>query len=62
MNRLFTYIAESRAELTKVNWPNRQTTVQLTILVIVFSLVLAAFIGGLDYLFSIGLQRLIVKG
>jgi preprotein translocase SecE subunit len=62
MNRLFTYIAESRAELTKVNGPNRQTTVQLTILVIVFSLVLAAFIGGLDYLFSIGLQRLIVKG
>jgi preprotein translocase subunit SecE len=62
MNRLFTYIAESRAELTKVNWPNRQTTVQLTILVIVFSLVLAAFIGGLDYLFSFGLQRLIVKG
>lgn len=62
MNRLIAYFRESRAEVSKVTWPNRQKTVRLTGMVIVFSLILSAFIGGVDYLFLEGLQTLILKG
>jgi preprotein translocase subunit SecE len=59
MRPLFEYLSASRAELAKVAWPNRRQTVRLTFLVIAFSLVLAIVIGTLDYLFSLGLQKLI---
>ena len=56
---MFEYLSSSRAELAKVAWPNRRQTVRLTFVVIVFSLALAIVIGTLDYLFSLGLQKLI---
>lgn len=62
MNRFFDYIRESRAEMAKVNWPNRATTIRLTVVVIIFSAVVTALIGSLDYIFSLGLQRIILKG
>ncbi len=62
MNRLFDYLRESRAELAKVNWPDRPTTVRLTIMVIAFSAVVTAFIGSIDYALSLVLQKVILKG
>lgn len=62
MKRLFAYIQESRVELTKVSWPNRRQAVRLTLAVIVFSLVFSAIVGGLDYLFGLILQKVILKG
>jgi len=59
---LFEYFAASRVELTKVSWPNRRATVRLTILVIIFSLAFAAFMGALDLLFTTLVQKVIVKG
>jgi len=62
MNRLFTYLQEARAELAKVEWPNRSQAIRLTVVVIVFSFVLASFIGGVDYVFSWVVQKVILKG
>ena len=59
MRPLFEYLSASRAELAKVAWPSRRQTARLTLVVIVFSLVFAVIIGALDYLFSLGLQKLI---
>ncbi len=59
MRPLFEYLSASRAELAKVAWPNRRQTVRLTFVVIIFSLILAVIIGALDYLFTLGLQKLI---
>jgi len=47
------------AELAKVAWPTRRQTIRLSFVVIIFSLVVAIIIGALDYLFSLGLQKLI---
>ena len=58
MRPLFEYLSASRAELAKVAWPSRRQTARLTLVVIVFSLVFAVIIGALDYLFSLGLQKL----
>lgn len=59
MRPLLEYLSASRAELAKVVWPSRRQTVRLTFVVIVFSLVIAIVIGALDYLFTLGLQKLI---
>lgn len=46
------FFAESHKELKQVQWPTRREAVYLTLVVIVISLLLAVFLGGLDYLFS----------
>ena len=43
-----TYLKESKAELDKVIWPSRMETVRLTVVVIIVSIVVGAYIAGLD--------------
>lgn len=57
MSRLATYIRESRAELQKVLWPNRQELVRHSLLVIGVSLALAAFLGAVDYIAQFGFEQ-----
>lgn len=38
--------------MEKVSWPNRQQAVRLTLIVIAVSVVVAVFIGALDYIFT----------
>jgi len=47
------------AELAKVAWPTRRQTIRLSFVVIFFSLFVAIIIGALDFLFTLGLQKLI---
>lgn len=37
------------SEIKKVNWPDRDTTRNLTIVVIVLSIIMGILLGGLDY-------------
>lgn len=46
------FLRDVKAELKKTSFPSRKLTTQNTIIVIVFSLAVAAFLGGLDMLFS----------
>jgi preprotein translocase subunit SecE len=46
------YLREVRDELQKVTWPSRKQTLDKTLLVIVVSIFVGAYIGGLDYLFT----------
>ncbi len=46
------FLQESRQELNRVNWPTRQETIRLTLIVIGLSLGVAAFLGILDFIFS----------
>ncbi len=55
------FVREAREELKKVPWPTRQQTIRYTIIVVISCLLAAAFIGGIDYLLALGLQRLILK-
>jgi preprotein translocase subunit SecE len=59
MNKLITYIKESLAEMKKVTWPSKKETYRYTVLVIVLSLAVAAFLGALDYIFNFGFQLVI---
>ena len=46
---MFKFFSEVRSELAKVVWPSRMDTIRYTLTVIVFSLVVAAILGTVDY-------------
>jgi preprotein translocase subunit SecE len=45
------FLREVKSELRKVNWPTRDETLKFTFVVIVISVMVAVYIGGLDALF-----------
>jgi preprotein translocase subunit SecE len=53
-NPVAQYLAESKSELQKVTWPNRQAVVKHTLLVLGLCVALAIFIGVVDF----GLNKL----
>ena len=61
-NRLSIYLKESVDELKKVTWPTASETRNYTLLVIGVSLAVAFFLGALDIIFSIGLEKLLPIG
>jgi preprotein translocase subunit SecE len=50
--RIVSFLKEVQLEVKKVNWPTRQQTLQYTFIVIVFSVLVAVFLGGLDIIFN----------
>ncbi len=52
MSKLISFLQEARVELARVNWPNRQTILRYTGMVIVMSVIVSLFLGSLDYFFS----------
>jgi preprotein translocase SecE subunit len=60
-NPLVRYVKESASELKQVAWPSRQTIVLHTMMVAVISLAVAAILGGLDFGFAYGLEKLISR-
>ena len=59
-NRIVTFLKEARVELKKVTWPTRRETIRYTTAVIVMSLAVAAFLGGLDTLFQFILNTFVL--
>jgi len=56
---LINYIKESIEELKKVSWPTRKETVRLTLIVVIISAVVGAYLGGLDFILNELLKVLI---
>jgi len=61
MSRVFQFLRDVRAELSKVIWPTRQETIRYTITVIIFSLVIAAILGAADFGLLKGVEALLKK-
>ncbi|MCL4353251.1 preprotein translocase subunit SecE [Patescibacteria group bacterium] len=47
-----TFLRETKDELKKVTWPSQKEVVRLTIVVIIVSVAVGLFIGGLDFIFT----------
>ena len=58
-NAVVNYLRATRAELRKVRWPTREEAENLTKIVLGVTVSMAAFMGLLDYLFSVELRGLI---
>lgn len=59
MPKLANYIKGSIEEMKKVTWPTKKETTNYTLLVIGISLAVAAFLGALDFVFSLGLEYIL---
>ena len=59
MNFIKNYIQEVIQELKKVSWPSKEQTINKTVLVIVVSLVVALYIGGIDFILKQAMKSLI---
>jgi preprotein translocase subunit SecE len=51
-NFIVRYFKETRAELRKVTWPTRQGALNLTLIVVGFTVLMAALLGIIDYIFA----------
>lgn len=49
---LITYLREVRAELSHISWPTPRQAVTYTLLVILISVLIAVYVGALDFGFS----------
>ncbi len=52
MVKPFNFLIETRDELQKVTWPTRTEVTRLTIVVILFSIIVGVYIGGIDLIFT----------
>jgi preprotein translocase SecE subunit len=56
---IVSYIKETRAEFKHVNWPKKSQAIGYSVAVILISLVLAYFLGALDFVFARGLSAIL---
>ena len=57
--RLVDFLREVKTELSKVSWPSRNELIGSTTVVIVITLILAAFTGVIDFILAIIVSRVL---
>ncbi len=57
MTAILTFLREAKVELSRVNWPSQKEVIRYTVLVVIISLAVAAFLGSLDFLFSFLVEK-----
>ena len=58
--KIVQFVKEAKIELKKVKWPTRKELIDSTKVVLATSFLLAAFIGGIDFLLSQVINSLLV--
>lgn len=58
--KIFNFFKEVKQEMKKVNWPSKREVLKDTLIVLGVSLALAVFLGGLDFLFTNLLNKLVL--
>ncbi len=61
VKKVQSFFKEVYIELRKVNWLSRNQVIRYTLIVLALTILTAAFLGGLDYLFSTALKSFILK-
>ena len=59
---LWRFVQAARAELRRVVWPTREETIQTTIAVLVFALIMGVFFWGLDVLLLYATSKITGQG
>jgi preprotein translocase subunit SecE len=52
MQQVVNFLGEVRAELSKVSWPTPRQTINLTLVVIIVSIIVGLYVGGIDLLLA----------
>jgi preprotein translocase subunit SecE len=56
---IFNFLREVKGEMKHVSWPTKRQTIAYTVLVVVVSIVVAAYVGLFDHIFTLGVEKLI---
>lgn len=59
--KIITFLKEVRLEMKKVNWPTRKQTIRYVLIIIGVSAGVALFLGGMDKIFQILIDELILR-
>jgi preprotein translocase subunit SecE len=59
--KILQFFREVRVEVKKVTWPTRKETLASTVVVLITTFIISAFLGVVDFLLSSGVE-LILKG
>ena len=62
MRKIQQYVKESIQELKKVTWPTWEELKGSTLVVILFSVIMGAYIAGLDLIFSKAVDMIMGRG
>jgi len=57
--KIVTFFQEVKMEMKKVNWPTKKETIRYTLIVIAISIAVAIYLGGLDFIFTTILNKLV---
>lgn len=60
LNKIITFLKETKVELKKVNWPTKEEAIKYTIIVIGLSLGVAVYLGAFDWFFTFLVQSFIL--
>ena len=60
LSKITNYLKEVKVEIKKVNMPTKQETIKYTLIVIGLSLVVAIFLGGLDFIFTLLVSKFLL--
>ena len=59
--RLIDYFKDTRSEMNHVSWPNREQTINFTVIVLGFSVLIGLLLGVFDFAFSFILKSFILQ-
>ncbi len=60
INKIIKFFKEVKAEMKKTTWLTRREVVRYSLIVLAATLVIAAFLGGLDTLFLFLIDKFII--
>lgn len=60
MQKIKKFFTEVKTELLKVSWPSRNEISGSTLIIVIFSIITAIFIGLVDLIFADVIKRIIV--
>ena len=52
MKKIIQFLKEVKIELSKVTWPTRRQAIYMTGIVLLFAIILGAFLSGVDFGFT----------
>lgn len=61
INKTIEYLKEVKAEMKNITWPTRNQAIFYTVTVLAISLFVAYYLGLLDFGFSEGLGKILIK-
>jgi len=61
LKKALNFLKETKLEMRKVNWLSIRETLRYTLVVIFASVVVAIFLGGMDFLFTMFLNRFVLR-